>query len=137
MLTTYLNLKPHQEAVKSTTTNLFPAWLICCWNWLSSSITITFPLAEEAIFLWSQSVLRRSCQFDELYPTISKKSKTKGWRWGRQLLCRVQHRLQLMKQRTKATFPSSFLQMLESQRLPNESAADSHLNLGYYFMLAT
>ena len=54
MLTTFMKPKSHQEAVKSTTTNLFPAWSICCWNWLSSSITITFPLVEEAIFLWSR-----------------------------------------------------------------------------------
>ena len=44
-------LVSYQEAVKSTTTSLFPARSICCWNLPSSSITIVFPWlrSEEAM----------------------------------------------------------------------------------------
>ena len=44
-------LVSYQEAVKSTTTSLFPARSICCWNLPSSSISIVFPWlrSEEAM----------------------------------------------------------------------------------------
>lgn len=52
--------KTYHWALKSTTTSLFPARSICCWNLLSSSITIAFPWRGEAmldpkVVLWKQT----------------------------------------------------------------------------------
>lgn len=53
-------LVSYQEAVKSTTTSLFPARSICCWNLPSSSITIVFPWlrSEEAMLDQGQRCIK-------------------------------------------------------------------------------
>lgn len=53
-------LVSYQEAVKSTTTSLFPARSICCWNLPSSSIIIVFPWlrSEEAMLDQGQRCIK-------------------------------------------------------------------------------